>query len=363
MGLDVFEQPVTSDFSSDLLKLKLVCITKVALDITNFMFRKLHPGVCLGTASDRYAGWLGQIYSPERFGSKISRRSKTVGGQTVTEEFLPVESVQEYFEHFCILELDFTFYSLLLDDHSNSTPTLRVLETYRKHLKDSDRIVLKVPQTVFARKLWKGGKFAENPGYLNAEIFTQNFYTPAIELLGPTLQGFIFEQEYQAKKERTSPDLFVSSLERFFETIPKDDRYHIEVRTEALLTNAYFEVLKKHGIGQVLSHWTWLPSLRQQLSRASGRFSNAGKNAIIRLMTPRGMRYEEAYLKAFPFDKMVEGMMSPRMPEETAEIMLAAVKEEVEANVIINNRAGGNAPLIAQKVAGKFSELVSRSLP
>ena len=332
----------------------------MALTVENFFFRDLHPGVCMGTASDRYAGWLGQIYSPERFGGKISKRSKTVGGQTVTEELLPVESVQEYFQHFSVLELDFTFYSLLLDEQSNPTPTLRVLEAYRRNLKGADRIVLKVPQTIFAKKLWRGGKFAENPGYLDAEIFIQKFYTPALKLLGPSLQGLIFEQEYQAKKERPSPDLFVSALDRFFEQIPKDDCYHVEVRTEALLTNAYFQVLEKHGIGQVLSHWTWLPPLRKQLSKASGRFFNSGKQAVIRLMTPIGMRYEEAYLKAFPFDKMVEGMMSPRMPEETAEVMIEAVRQNVQANVIINNRAGGNAPLIAQKVAGKFSEMLSR---
>jgi uncharacterized protein YecE (DUF72 family) len=320
------------------------------------MFRNLHPGVCLGTASDRYAGWLGQIYSPERFGGKISKRSKIVGGQTVTEELLPVESVQEYFQHFSILELDFTFYSLLLDEHSNPTPTLRVLEAYRRNLKDQDRIVLKVPQTIFAQKLWRGGTFAENPGYLNAEIFTQKFYRPVVDLLGPTLHAFVLEQEYQAKKERPSPDLFVSALDRFFETIPKDGRYHVEVRTEALLTKAYFQVLEKHGVGQVLSHWTWLPALRKQFSKASGRFFNAGKQAVIRLMTPIGMRYEEAYLKAFPFDRMVEGMMSPRMPEETAEIMLEAIKQDVQVNVIINNRAGGNAPLIAQKVAEEFMQ-------
>ena len=202
-------------------------------NIENFMFRDLHPRVSMGTASDRYAGWLGQIYTPDRFAAKISKRSKTVGGQTVTEELLPVESVEEYFQHFSVLELDFTFYSLLLDEHSNPTPTLRVLETYRKHLKDSDRIILKVPQAVFAQKLWRGGKFAENPGYLNAETFVQKFYKPAADLLGPCLQGLIFEQEYQAKKERTPPDVFVSALDRFFAQIPKDDRYHVEVRTEA----------------------------------------------------------------------------------------------------------------------------------
>jgi len=328
----------------------------VAPNIEKFLFRNLHPKVSLGTASDRYAGWIGQIYSPGRFEGKLSKRSKPVGGQTVTEELLPVESVQEYFQHFSILELDFTFYSLLLDEHSNPTPTLRVLETYRRNLKEADRIVLKVPQTIFAQKLWKKGKFAENPGYLKANIFIQQFYAPASALLGPTLQGFVFEQEYQAKKERPSPDLFVSALDRFFEQIPRDDRYHVEVRTEALLTKTYFEVLEKHGIGQVLSHWTWLPPLRKQLSKASGRFFNAGKQAIIRLMTPIGMRYEEAYLKAFPFNRMVEGMMSPRMPDETAQVMLNAIKQDVQTNLIINNRAGGNAPLIAQKVAEKFKE-------
>jgi len=331
-------------------------------DISKFMFRNLHPGVSMGTASDRYSGWLGQIYSPARFGGKISKRSKTVGGQTVTEELLPVESVQEYFQHFSILELDFTFYSLLLDEHSNPTSTLRVLETYRRNLQEEDRIVVKVPQTVFAQKVWKGGKFAPNPGYLNAETFTQKFYKPVTDLLGPTLQGFIFEQEYQAKKDRPSPDPFVSALDRFFETLPKDDRYHVEVRTEALLTKAYFQVLEKHGIGQVLSHWTWLPPLRKQFSKASGRFFNAGRQTVVRLMTPIGMRYEDAYLKAFPFDKMVEGMMSLRMPEETAEVMLEAIKQHVQANVIINNRAGGNAPLIAQKVAVKFAESVAREV-
>ena len=76
-------------------------------------------------------------------------------------------------------------------------------------------------------------------------------------------------------------------------------------------------------------------------------------------MTPLGMKYEEAYAKAFPFDKLVDGMMSPQMIEQTAEIMLSAVLEGVRANVIINNRAGGNAPQLAQKVAKQFSELIS----
>jgi hypothetical protein len=74
----------------------------------------------------------------------------------------------------------------------------------------------------------------------------------------------------------------------------------------------------------------------------------------VRLMTPIGLRYEDAYAKAHPFEKLVEGMMQPDMVRETAEIMRITIQDNVEPNIIINNRAGGNAPVIAQKVAEEF---------
>jgi hypothetical protein len=47
-------------------------------------------------------------------------------------------------------------------------------------------------------------------------------------------------------------------------------------------------------------------------------------------------------------------MMSPRMVPDTVAIMLAGIKESVEVNVAVNNRAGGNAPLIARELAERF---------
>ena len=75
---------------------------------------------------------------------------------------------------------------------------------------------------------------------------------------------------------------------------------------------------------------------------------------MIRLLTPWGMRYEDSYKKAYPFDRLVEGMMAPEMVLETVEIVKGAVEKGELANWIINNRAGGNAPLIAQSIAKKF---------
>jgi uncharacterized protein YecE (DUF72 family) len=316
-----------------------------------FQFRQLPQNILIGTASDRYAGWIGQIYTPGRYENGITRRSHKVGEQTFTEETLPVESVVEYFQHFPILEIDYTFYRPLLESNGSPSLNYRVLKNYRQHMKDGDLVNLKTPQMVIARKLRRGPGFVENPDYLNADIFIKQFYQPAVEILGPCLQGIIFEQEYHVKNDRIPISKMAQDLDEFFSKIPQDKRYHIELRTEAYWVTPVFDVLKKHGVGLVFSHWTWLPPLRKQFAKVGMEFFNQGNQAVIRLITPLRMSYEESYLKAFPFDKMVPGMLDPEMIEDTAKIVNEAHKDKVQVNLIINNRAGGNAPLIAEKVA------------
>jgi hypothetical protein len=84
------------------------------------------------------------------------------------------------------------------------------------------------------------------------------------------------------------------------------------------------------------------------------RFFNSGNQVVIRLITPLRMSYEESYAKAFPFGKMVSGMLDTGMIEDTAKIVNEATKDKVQVYLIINNRAGGNAPLIAEKIAARI---------
>jgi hypothetical protein len=330
--------------------------TDIDQDIEKFQFRNLHPKISIGTASDRYAGWIGQIYSRDRYENKIKSRSKKLADKSFQEDVLPVDSVEEYFQHFSFLEMDFTFYRLLLDKDSQPTNNYHVLTTYKKYLTENDKITLKVPQVIFAKKLWRSGKFIENKDYLAAHVFIDQFYQPALDILGDSIKGFIFEQEYHTKKERVSPSKNAESLNKFFDTIPQDDRYHIELRTASYLSKEYFKVLEKYGIGQVLSHWTWLPPLLTQMKYSKGEFFNAGNQCIIRLMTPRNMRYEDCYEKAFPFDRAIEGMMNPQMIDDSVKITRFAIDQGIHVNITINNRAGGNAPIVAREIAKRFLE-------
>jgi len=325
--------------------------------IAKLFFRDIHEKIFIGTASDRYAGWLGQIYTPELYAGKITRRTKRIGKEKLVEEILPVESVREYFEHFRILEIDFTFYSLLLDERGNPTRIFRTLVEYARYFNNKGFVILKVPQVIFARKLYRDGNFVDNDEYLDVETFVRRFYDPALKILGESLKGFIFEQEYQRKTDRVSSDKLAEELNGFFKEIPEDFRYHVEFRTAEYLSKPLFEVLKKYGVGQVFSHWTWLPRLRLQFRTSGGKFFNSGKTCMVRLMTPRGIRYEDAYIKAYPFNKLVEDMIDQSMIDDTIEIMNRGINERIDVNVIINNRAGGNAPMIARMIAGKFVSL------
>jgi hypothetical protein len=66
------------------------------------------------------------------------------------------------------------------------------------------------------------------------------------------------------------------------------------------------------------------------------------------------MSYEDSYAKAFPFDKMVDGMMNPEMIDDTVQIIMEGVRQRKKMNLIINNRAGGNGPIIAQEIAKRL---------
>ena len=318
-----------------------------------YLFRSIHPLISIGTASDRYRGWTGQIYSEELYREQITTRTNRVGNKSFRAEVLPVDSVLEYFQHFKVLEIDYTFYAPLIE-HGVPTSCANTLKQYSMRMGPEDRVFLKAPQMFFAQKLRREEDYVPNENYLASDAFTRQFYEPAVDLLGPNLKGIIFEQEYQRKSERIPPVELAAQLDGFLSSIPPDNRYQVELRTEAYYCKPVIEVLAKHGAGQILSHWTWLPALKRQFSRVGNRFITAGGQAVIRLMTPIGIRYEDAYARAFPFDRLIEEMIQPEMIAQAAQLMWEAVKDEVEINIIINNRAGGNAPSLAQRIVSEF---------
>ena len=333
-------------------------ITSRREQVGAYGFHDVHPNVRFGTASDRYAGWIGQIY-PEAYEAQVQSRTRRLGGQTFEERMLPVETVGDYFAHFGVLELDFTFYRPLREADGRPSPSLFVLQQYAAHAPEDAMFYLKVPQTYFARTLRRsaGGRvsYEDNPSFLDAAAYTAQFHEPAVEVLGERLAGMLFEQEYQRVSESPAPEENVAELDAFFQRIPNDVQAHVELRSEHLLVPPYFEWLASRGIGFVFSHWTWLPPIRKQWRLSGGVFTAADGTAVTRLLTPQNVKYEQAYAMAHPFDRTVpeiaETQQARDMVLDAVALTYQAERQDALLNVIANNRAWGNAPALAQTIA------------
>ncbi|GIV60424.1 DUF72 domain-containing protein [Rhodocaloribacter litoris] len=331
--------------------------------VAAYDFRGVHPNARFGTASDRYAGWIGQIY-PEAYHAKIKTRRKRLDDDTYEERLLPVASVRDYFEHFEVLELDFTFYRPLREEDGTPSNNLFVLEEYAGHAPATARFLLKAPQAFFARTLRRsrGGRpvYEANPDFLNAAAYLRRFHEPAREVLGERLAGILFEQEYQRQREGPDPMENIAALDGFFDALPDDVPLHLELRSPHLLIPPYFDWLAARGLGFVFSHWTWLPPIREQWQRCGGRFTAAGHSAVARLLTPLRVKYAEAYALAHPFDRPVpelsETPEARAMVLDATALVFQAARQGVVLNLIANNRAWGNAPDLARAIAYRVLE-------
>ncbi|MFB6232511.1 MAG: DUF72 domain-containing protein [Salinibacter sp.] len=326
--------------------------------IDAYDFRDVHPNVRFGTASDRYGGWIGQIYPADRYADRVSTRSRTLGGETFEERRVPIESVRDYFEHFEVLEIDFTFYRPLLEEGDEPGSNYFVLSNYADHAPGSASFLLKAPQKFFARSIRRDGQFVDNPGFLDADGYVETFLEPALDILGDRLDGVIFQQEYQRVADSPSPEENVEQLDAFFDAIPDEVQSHVELRSEHLLSESYFDWLAARGLGHVFSHWTWLPAIRRQWSLTGERLTAKDGQVVARLLTPRDMKYAEAYAKAYPFDEpesaLADTEQARDMVLDTTALAYRAASQNALLNVIANNRAWGNAPDLNRTIAHRI---------
>ncbi len=326
-------------------------------EVDALRFHNVHRSARFGTASDRYGGWVGQIYPEETYATTISERKRRLGGEQFVERRVPVSSVRDYFEHFGVLELDFTFYRPLLESDGSPSNNYGVLQNYLDHAPSNAAFLLKAPQQYFARTLRRGGDYVDNQDFLDLDAYRRTFHEPALELAGDRLAGIIFQQEYQRVSDSPEPGRNVEALDGFFREL-SGAQCHIELRSEHMLDETYFDWLDESGIGHVFSHWTWLPKIRDQWRMSGERLTAANGEVVTRLLTPRDVKYADAYKKAYPFDKPVPEIADTReardMVLDVTALVYRAEAQNALVNVIANNRAWGNAPDLARTISHRI---------
>jgi uncharacterized protein YecE (DUF72 family) len=276
--------------------------------------------IWIGTSSWKYDGWLGQVYTRDRY---LSR------GKFSQKRF-EAECLDEYAETFPIVCGDFSFYQF---------PSPEYWQRMFASAPHSLRFALKVPEEVTCEAFPKHPRYGpraglKNPSYLDAGALRALFIEP-LELYAARVSPLIFE--FGARVG--SPIEFIDRLDVFLDALPETFRYAIEVRNREYLVPRYFDSLRAHGIAHVFNAWTRMPALSEQMA-LPGAFTAAF--TVTRALLRQGRAYEDAVARFAPYDRVQDENPEAR---ESLRALIRRMREERDAAYIfVNNRLEGNAP-------------------
>jgi uncharacterized protein YecE (DUF72 family) len=287
-------------------------------------------GIYVGGSSWKYEGWLGQIYTPERYFTR-GRFSQKRFEETC---------LAEYAETFPIVCGDFSFYQFPTDTFwrklfATAPPSLKFA------LKAPEDITVKVFPT-HARYGPRAGM--DNPSFLNVDLFEVAFR----ELLRPhreRIAVLVFEFGAFSRECYREPQAFVEALDRFLTRLPRDFQYSVEVRNADFLVPEYFAVLRKHGVAHVFNAWTRMPVLPVQLQIPDAFTTDF---LVSRAQLRRGRPYEEAVKILAPYSEVRDE--NPEAREGLRTLIDRANRNHERAYLFVNNRLEGNSPITIQEV-------------
>lgn len=276
--------------------------------------------IFIGTSSWKYDGWLGQIYTRERY---LSRGK-------FSQKAFEAECIKEFAETFPIVCGDFSFYQF---------PTPEFWKKLFTGAPKQLRFALKVPEEVtaevFPRRPRYGARAGRtNESYLSADTFRTMFLEP-LEPYRSRIACLIFEFGARA----AAAEEFVAQIAPFFDLLPQTFRYSVEVRNREYLVPLYFDALREHRAAHVFNAWTKMPPLEEQIA-IPGAFT--ADFTVVRALLRAGRAYETAVATFAPYDKIQDENPEGR---KALRDLIAQMKEERRTSYIFaNNRFEGNAP-------------------
>ena len=306
--LSLFEEP--SGFDRERLQRKL---TELA---SNDIF--------IGTSSWKYEGWIGQIYSRNRY----LARGK------FSQKLFEAECLREYAATFPIVCGDFSFYQF---------PSEAYWTRLFRSAPDSLRFAFKVPEEITVKMFPIHPRYGprageENESFLNAALFKSGF----LDLLEPykrQVAVLIFEFGTFPRQAYHHVAEFLAKLDPFLAHLPDGYRYAVEVRNQEFLHPDYFACLRHHGVAHVFNAWTRMPEIGEQMQMPDVYTADfTAARALLR----KGRPYEDAVAKFTPYREVQDE--NPGARQALRELISRARQRHEPSYIFVNNRLEGNAP-------------------
>ncbi len=280
-------------------------------------------GVYFGTSSWKYEGWLGSIYSPDRYATrgKFSRKK---------------------FEETCLAEYARTFPAVCGDFAFYQFPT----EAYWARLFGESpaplKFAFKVPEEITVEHWPRHARYGkragtDNPSFLDAGLFRAAFAKP-LARYGDAVGPLIFEFGTLPKRTFATPDAFCERLADFLAELPDGFRYAAEVRNPEYLGDRYFDTLARRNVAHVFNAWTRMPEIGDQAAMP-GAFT--ADFSVVRALLRKGRNYEDAVTTFEPYRAIQEP--NPAARDGMVAIANRALATKKSAFVFVNNRLEGFA--------------------
>ena len=298
--------------------------------------RAAEKRVYFGTSSWKYEGWLGQIYSKERYTFR-RRFSKAKFAE---------QCLSEYAETFPTVCGDFAFYQF-------------PMQSFWRKLFDSSpeplRFSFKVPEEITTPRFpsierYGNQRGAQNPNFLNAESLNELFLKE-LDPYSSRIAVLIFE--FGAMCGRLfSPTQFTERLEKFLEKLPRHFRFAAEIRNPEFIADAdYAGVLRRHSVAHVLSAWTRMPASQEQIVHPELFTTDF---TVVRALLKNGRRYEDAVRAFTPYRSIQDS--DPNTRGAIRDIVVRSMRRGEPAFIYVNNRLEGNAPMTIHGILEELPE-------
>jgi len=287
---------------------------------------KLAAGnIFIGGSSWKYEGWLGQVYTRERYLAR-GRFSRRV---------FEAECLREYAETFPAVCGDFAFYQFPTEDF------------WRKlfgQVPAAFRFAFKVPEQITCKVFPPHPRYGAQAGtdnemFLDVRALREMFLRP-LEPYRQQTAVLIFEFGAFSRRAFAEPEEFLDRLDPFLASLPPEFRYAVEVRNPELLAPDYFGCLRRHRVAHVYSAWSRMPELKAQIAIPG---SATGDFLVCRALLRRGRVYEEAVDAFAPYTHIQDPNPEAR---ESMRVLIGRARENRQFFFLfVNNRLEGNAPL------------------
>ena len=281
--------------------------------------------IFIGTSSWKYEGWLGQIYSRQRYMTRGRFSQKRFNDECLQRIRRNISRSSAAISPSINFHRE-TYWSKLF---GSAPPTLQ--------------FAFKAPEDVTVKQFPRHPRYGpragdDNSSFLDAALF-QSAFLDLLAPYRPRVASLIFEFGSFAKQCYSDVGAFLQELDPFLAALPAGFRYAVEIRNPDFLAPEYFACLRSHRVAHVFNAWTRMPEIGVQTTL---RDAYTADFTVARALLRRGRAYEEAVAKFTPYARVQDPNPETR---DALRLLIARARQRHEPSYIfVNNRLEGNAP-------------------